>query len=39
MMLEKRLVRNIFVTERGRSTMEKVALLEASYSALRTIYY
>ena len=39
MMFEKRLVRNIFGPERGRSTMEKVALLEASYSAPYTIYY
>jgi hypothetical protein len=39
MMLEKRLVRNIFGPERGRSTMEKIALLEASYSAPYTICY
>jgi len=43
MILEERLVRNIFgperERERGGSTMEKVVLLEASYSALHAIYY
>jgi len=39
MMLEKRLLRNIFGPERGRSTVGNVAQLEASYSASHTIYY
>ena len=38
MVLEKRLVRNISGPER-RSTIEKIALLEASYSAPLMIYY